>query len=91
MADKEKIVVLITNLGTTSSPSYQGVRRFLKEFLSDRRVIQVPRFLWWFILNFFILTIRPFKVKKAYQSIWQTQGSPLLVISKNQVRALQKK
>ena len=55
--DKEKIGVLICNLGTPDSYSVSDVRIFLREFLSDKRFIELPRIIWWFILNFFILTI----------------------------------
>jgi ferrochelatase len=79
--DKEKIGVLICNLGTPDSYSVSDVRIFLREFLSDKRVIEIPRIIWWFILNFFILTLRPFKSAKIYKSVWTDEGSPLLVYS----------
>ncbi len=80
--DKEKIGILICNLGTPDSYSVSDVRIFLREFLSDKRVIELPRIIWWFILNFFILTLRPFKSAKIYKSVWTDEGSPLLIYSK---------
>ena len=79
--DKEKIGILICNLGTPDSYSVSDVRIFLREFLSDKRVIELPRIIWWFILNVFILTLRPFKSAKIYKSVWTDEGSPLLIYS----------
>ena len=81
--------VLLVNLGTPSEPSTGAVRRYLREFLSDVRVIDTPRLLWWFILNCVILLIRPAKVAKLYQSVWTPAGSPLMVGSLSQSTALQ--
>ena len=79
----EKIGVLIANLGTPSAPTKKELKKYLKIFLSDKRVIEVPTFflkiLWFFVLNFIILITRPKKSAKKYQSIWQKEGSPLLV------------
>jgi len=82
--------VLLVNLGTPDEPTTGAVRRYLREFLSDARVIDTPRILWWFILNCVILLIRPAKVAKLYQSIWTEQGSPLLTGSQAQAAALQR-
>ena len=76
--------VLFCNLGTPEAPTPGAVRRFLREFLSDPRVVEIPRLLWWLILNLVILPFRPGKVAKAYQSVWMEGGSPLLVISQQQ-------
>jgi len=65
-----KTGVLIINLGTPNSTSWLDIRKYLKEFLSDRRVIEVNPFLWQIILNLFILTFRPSKTAKAYKKIW---------------------
>ena len=65
-----KTGVLLINLGTPESTSWLDIRRYLKEFLSDRRVIEVNPVLWKFILNVFILTFRPSKTAKAYKEIW---------------------
>lgn len=80
--------VLLVNLGTPSEPTPKAVKKYLKEFLSDRRVVDVPRVLWWLILNCIILVFRPRMVAKGYQSIWREGGSPLLVISRAQQAAL---
>ncbi len=89
--NQEKIAVLLLNLGTPASPNFWSIRRYLKEFLSDPRVIEVNRVLWWLILNGFILNFRPFKLIKWYRSIWTAEGSPLRVESQKQVKALQEK
>ena len=77
--------VLVVNLGTPDAPDRKSVRRYLKQFLSDPRVVEFPRWLWWLILNGIILNIRPSKSAEAYKQIWTEQGSPLLVISNAQV------
>ncbi len=90
MPDYHPIIgVLINNLGTPASPRTSDVRAFLKEFLSDPRVVRLPRPIWWFILNVIILNTRPKRSAKAYQEIWTDQGSPLLAISQSQVERLQ--
>ncbi|MEQ3637384.1 ferrochelatase [Alcanivorax sp.] len=76
-----KIGVLITNLGTPDAPETGALRRYLREFLSDPRVVEIPRFIWFFILNLVILVIRPRKSAEAYKSVWTQEGSPLLVYS----------
>ncbi len=78
------IGVLLTNLGTPDSTRTADVRRYLKEFLSDPRVVSVPRLAWWLVLNLVILNTRPRHSAKAYQKIWTDQGSPLLSISREQ-------
>lgn len=77
----KKIGILLTNLGTPDAPSFWPVRRYLREFLSDPRVIDLPRWKWWPILNLIILSIRPARSAKNYQKIWTPQGSPLLLES----------
>ena len=81
--------VVLVNLGTPVQPDSRSVRQFLKQFLSDPRVVEVPRLIWWFILRLFVLTFRPARVAKLYQSIWTAQGSPMRVIVEQQVSALQ--
>jgi ferrochelatase len=76
----ERSGVLISNLGTPAAPTAAALRPYLREFLSDRRVVDVPRPIWWLVLNAFILPFRPGKVAHAYKEIWTEQGSPLLVI-----------
>lgn len=76
--------VLLTNLGTPEAPTTSDLRRYLREFLSDPRVVEIPRLLWLVILYGIILPFRPAKSAKLYQSIWTENGSPLLVISEQQ-------
>ncbi len=85
----ESLGVLMVNLGTPDSPSTGDVRRYLDEFLSDPRVIEMPRLLWMMILHGVILRIRPRRSAHAYKQVWTEQGSPLLAISKRQAAALQ--
>jgi ferrochelatase len=80
--------VLLVNLGTPEAPDRASVRRYLKEFLWDPRVVEVPRPIWWFVLNGLILNTRPRRSAKAYQKIWTAEGSPLLLISQRQRTAL---
>ena len=77
--NEQKKGVLIAYLGTPDSPDVLSVRRYLKEFLSDPRIIEVPKIIWWFILNIFILNFRSFNSARLYKSIWTNGGSPLLV------------
>lgn len=83
----KKFGILMVNLGTPEAPTPKAVKAYLKEFLSDVRVVDAPRLIWWFVLRV-ILLIRPKPVAKAYQSIWTEEGSPLLAISKKQAAAL---
>jgi ferrochelatase len=86
-----KVGVLLVNLGTPDAPSPAAVRRYLREFLSDRRVIEIPRLVWWPILHGIVLTTRPRKSAHAYQQVWTPEGSPLAAITKAQARALQQR
>lgn len=85
-----RIGVLIVNLGTPEATSYWPMRRYLKEFLSDRRVVETNRLIWWFILNFIILTIRPPRSGHAYEKIWNRERgeSPLKTITRSQAERL---
>lgn len=85
----EKIGVLLVNLGSPDAPDASSIRRFLREFLSDHRVIEIPQLLWQLILNFFILPFRPRKLVPLYQSIWTKDGSPLVSIAKKQMQQLE--
>jgi ferrochelatase len=89
--NKGKIGVLLMNLGTPEATSYWPMRRYLKEFLSDRRVIEVNPALWWIILNGIILTFRPQKSGQAYEKIWNKtrNESPLKTITRGQSEKLQ--
>ena len=84
-----KLGVLLVNLGTPDAPTASAVRRYLKEFLSDRRVVEIPRLVWWPILNGFILNTRPRKSAHAYSQVWSEHGSPLAAITRAQAEALQ--
>ena len=88
-----KTGVLLINLGTPDSTSWWDIRKYLKEFLSDRRVIEVNPILWQIILNLFILTFRPSKTAEAYKKIWrkETNESPLLFFTKSQAQKLNNK
>jgi protoporphyrin/coproporphyrin ferrochelatase len=74
--------VLVSNLGTPAAPTRRALRRYLREFLADPRVVEVPRALWWFILHAFILPTRPQRSARLYARIWAAEGSPLLVTSR---------
>ncbi len=83
--------VLLIQLGTPSAPTIPAVRRYLRQFLSDRRVIEAPRLPWWLILNFRILRTRPRESAIKYQRIWDpATGSPLLYFTRRQAEALQR-
>ncbi|PWC15067.1 ferrochelatase [Brenneria roseae subsp. americana] len=84
----EKLGVLMVNLGTPDAPTPQAVKRYLAEFLSDRRVVDTSRLLWQPLLRGVILPFRSPRVAKLYQSVWMEGGSPLLVISRRQQQAL---
>lgn len=84
-----RLGVLLVNLGTPDAPTTGAVRRYLKEFLSDRRVVEMPRLVWWPILNGIILNTRPRKSAHAYAQVWNPDGSPLAAITKSQAEALQ--
>ena len=79
-----KTAILLINLGTPEQPTATALRSYLREFLSDPRVVEIPRLLWLFILHAIILRVRPKKSAKLYQNIWTEQGSPLMVISRQQ-------
>lgn len=85
-----KIGVLLVNLGTPEATDYWSMRRYLKQFLSDRRVIEVPRLIWWPLLNLVILSTRPQKSGRAYDEVWNTDlnESPLKTITRSQATIL---
>ena len=80
--------VLVTNLGTPDEPTAPALRRYLREFLSDPRVIELSRAYWLPILNLFVLTTRPKESAKLYRSVWTEEGSPLLVITRKQAAGI---
>ena len=80
--------VLLVNLGTPDAPTPSAVRRYLREFLWDPRVVQIPRPLWWLILNFLVLPFRSAKTARKYASIWKPDGSPLRIYHLRQAQML---
>ena len=84
-----KVGVLLMNLGTPDAPDTKSVRRYLGEFLSDRRVVEIPQLLWQPILRGAVLTTRPKKSAHAYGLVWREDGSPLAAITRAQSHALQ--
>jgi ferrochelatase len=82
--------VLITNLGTPDAPTTPALRKYLAEFLWDRRLVDMPRVLWWLILHGVILRTRPRRSAKAYRSVWTEEGSPLMCMANRQLAALRK-
>ena len=87
-APRQRIGIILANLGTPDEPTAAAVRRYLREFLSDTRVIEVPRIIWFFILRLFILPLRPRRVAEAYASIWANE-SPMRTTLLAQVAAVQ--
>lgn len=85
---QDKPGVLLVNLGTPDAPTAPAVKRYLKQFLSDKRVVDTPRWLWWPLLNIGILPLRSPRVAKLYASVWMDDGSPLMVYSQRQRAAL---
>lgn len=91
--NRPRVGVLLVNLGTPEATDYRSMRRYLKEFLSDRRVVEMNRILWWFILNGIVLTTRPRRSGHAYDKIWNRQRneSPLKTITRAQAEKLANK
>src|SRR5918911_84153 len=85
-----RIGVLLVNLGTPDATDYWSMRRYLKEFLSDRRVIEENRVKWWLILNLIILSVRPRRKGRDYDKIWNRERneSPLMTITRGQAEKL---
>ena len=86
-----KIGVLLVNLGTPDAPTTSAVKRYLKQFLSDRRVVEIPALVWQPILRGIILNTRPQKSAQAYAKVWTDKGSPLAFFTAGQAEALQKR
>ncbi|WBH17888.1 ferrochelatase [Sphingomonas radiodurans] len=84
-----RVGVLLINLGTPDAPDTKSVRRYLAEFLSDRRVIEIPQILWQPILRGAVLTTRPEKSAEAYAQVWREDGSPLAAVTRAQAKALE--
>lgn len=87
----KRIGILVAQLGTPDAPTAPAVRRYLRQFLSDRRVVDLNPALWWLILNGIVLVTRPSKSAALYRKVWTEGGSPLLVISRNQANGLQQR
>jgi ferrochelatase len=85
----DRVGVLVVNLGTPDAPTSRAVRRYLAEFLSDRRVVELPSLIWQPILRGIVLAVRPRKSARAYREIWTSEGSPLAAITRRQASALQ--
>ncbi|MBS1209813.1 MAG: ferrochelatase [Proteobacteria bacterium] len=83
-----RIGILLINLGTPAAPTAKAVRSYLKQFLSDPRVVEIPRALWWLILNGIILNTRPKKSAEKYAKIWDKEGSPLRLHTARQAKLL---
>lgn len=88
--EKGPVGVLLVNLGTPDTPTPRDIRRYLAEFLSDPRVIEIPRLVWLPILYGFVLTRRPSRLQPRYEGIWMDGGSPLLVYSRRQAQGVQR-
>jgi ferrochelatase len=86
-----KTGILLTNLGTPDEPTAPSLKTYLRQFLSDERVIETPKPIWWLILNGIVLRTRPAKSAKAYQSVWTDDGSPLLLYTKKQKNLIKEK
>jgi protoporphyrin/coproporphyrin ferrochelatase len=87
----ERLGVLVTNLGTPDAPETRALRRYLKEFLWDPRVVEAPRPVWWLILNGIVLRTRPSRSAEAYRTVWTEAGSPLLQCAREQAAALEER
>jgi ferrochelatase len=83
-----KVGILLANLGTPDAPTTPAVRKYLAQFLADRRVVDLNRAVWWLVLNGIILRTRPAKSAALYQKVWRKEGSPLLLISQAQAAGL---
>ena len=86
-----RTAILLINLGTPDAPSFWPVRRYLKQFLSDSRVVEIPRAIWWLILNGIILWTRPAASARKYAAVWSNEGSPLRAHSERLVVELRRR
>lgn len=89
VADPPVAGLLLANLGSPSAPKAAAVRSFLRQFLADPRVVEIPRFRWWLLRNLVILPFRPFRTARAYRRIWTDEGSPLVVLGRQQAADLE--
>ena len=88
---REKLGILVTNLGTPDAAETGALRRYLREFLWDPRVVEAPRPLWWLILNGIILNTRPSRSAEAYRTVWTEEGSPLLICAREQAAGIRER
>lgn len=89
-AAADRTALVLVNLGTPDTPTPGAIRRYLREFLSDRRVVDLPRWLWWPVLNLAILPLRSVRVAHKYASVWLPDGSPLAVYTRRLAEAVQR-
>ena len=89
VADPPVAGILLVNLGSPAAPRAGAVRSFLRQFLADPRVVELPRLRWWLLRNLVILPLRPLRVARAYRRIWTDEGSPLVVTSRQQAADLE--
>ena len=89
-AADDRTALVLVNLGTPDAPTPGAIRRYLREFLSDRRVVDLPRWLWWPVLNLAILPLRSVRVAHKYASVWLQDGSPLAVYTRRLAEAVQR-
>ena len=87
---QEKLGILLVNLGSPEQAKSSAVRRYLRQFLTDTRVVDAKGWLWWLVFHFFILRFRPRRSAKLYKKVWTDQGSPLIATSKLQTQAIEK-
>ena len=86
--DQAKVGILLANLGTPDAPDAKALKRYLGQFLMDRRIVEIPRFIWCWILHCIILVVRPKKSAEKYASVWTSEGSPLMVNAQKQKKLL---
>jgi len=86
--DQLKVGILLANLGTPDAPTAKALRSYLGQFLMDRRIVEIPRFIWCWILHCIILVVRPKKSAAKYAQVWMKEGSPLMVHSQKQTQLL---
>ena len=89
MEKTNKTALLLINTGSPDAATVKAVRRYLAEFLGDRRIVELPRWKWWPILHGIILRTRPKKSAERYKSVWTDEGSPLIVHTKRTASALE--
>ncbi len=89
LSEPPSVGILLVNLGSPEAPTIRATRAYLRQFLADPRVVELPRFRWWLIRNFFILPLRPMRSARAYKRIWTNEGSPLINTGRHQAADLE--